>query len=108
MAFILELAGIIAFSVALLGGKQRRTQGWKMVGGLVALVGVAQLAGVSIIAWCLEHEDRFISGWKLDRGWVLGVVSAGVQVLVAGWIISSPWFVEEEGGYDLIPDEDET
>jgi hypothetical protein len=46
---IIELATIVAFIVIILGGKQTRDYGWKVVCSLLAVIVLAQCASMSII-----------------------------------------------------------
>ena len=45
----LELATLVAFVVVIVGGKQKREMGWKVVVVLLLLVGALQCAGMSIM-----------------------------------------------------------
>jgi hypothetical protein len=46
---IIELATVVAFIVIILGGKQTRDYGWKIVCSLLAVTVLAQCASMSII-----------------------------------------------------------
>ena len=48
-AAVLELVTIVAYVVALGGGKQKRETGWKVLVFLLMVVGVVQCASMSIV-----------------------------------------------------------
>lgn len=48
-AVVLEGMTLIAYLVIMLGGKQKREQGWKVLSGCLVLVGAVQCAGMAII-----------------------------------------------------------
>lgn len=48
-AVIIELATLIAYAVIILGGKQKRDFGWKVVCGLLAVGAIVQCAGMAIV-----------------------------------------------------------
>ncbi len=105
---VLELVAVVAFAVILLGGKQKREAGWKVVVVIVLMAAAAQGAGVGIMEWLLENDARFFPGWQRDKSFVLCAVSAVVQVVVAGGVAVAAWGLEQEGGYELIPEQGRT
>jgi len=102
---VLELAAVVAFAVILLGGKQKRETGWKVVVVIVLMAAAAQGTGVWIMEWLFENDARFFPGWRLDKSFVLCAVSAAVQVVVAGGVAAAVLGLGEEGGYELIPEQ---
>ena len=48
-AAVLELATVVAFVVIIMGGKQQRQDGWKVLAALLGLVGVVQAVGMAIV-----------------------------------------------------------
>jgi hypothetical protein len=48
-AVVLELAGLMAFAVILLGGRQKRQVGWKVLGWLLGLAAASQAVGMSVV-----------------------------------------------------------
>ena len=48
-AVVIEGMTLITFMVVLLGGKQKRETGWKILSGLLVLVGALQCAGMALI-----------------------------------------------------------
>jgi len=104
LAVILELATVVGFAVVLLGGKQSRETGWKIVVPLLCIGAVTQVASMGIVSWVFEHDGRFFDGWRLSRSWVLCTVSWVLELCVAIGIGAASWIMEEEGGYELIPD----
>lgn len=59
---------------------------------------------MGIIGWMGAHEKRFSDGWVVGKSWVLALVAAVVQVCVITGVVGSRYYLEEEGGYELIPD----
>ena len=60
-AIVLEGMTFIAYLVILVGGKQKRESGWKILSGLHFIAGALQLAAMAIVVspFCgvLERED---------------------------------------------------
>lgn len=56
LSVVLELATLVAYAVALVGGRNRREEGWKMVSGLAAVVAVCQVAAMAIVVSLKTHE----------------------------------------------------
>ena len=48
-AVVLEGMTLIAYTVILAGGIQKRTTGWKILSGLLLLVGAVQLTAMAIM-----------------------------------------------------------
>lgn len=46
---IIQLAAIIGYGVVIIGGKQKRDKGWKVVSGLMIIAGIVQCAAMSIV-----------------------------------------------------------
>ena len=46
---VFELATLVAFAVVLLGGRDKREGGWKMLVGLLGLIAVTQVASMAIV-----------------------------------------------------------
>ncbi|KAF2231760.1 hypothetical protein EV356DRAFT_283857 [Viridothelium virens] len=101
---VLELSCVIAFAVILLGGRQKREVGWKVLGWLLGLASVAQLISMAVAAFLYDHDDKFPTGWKLDVSWILCTVSWCILALDAAFIIISALILPSEGDYELIPD----
>lgn len=49
LASVLELATLVAYVVVIVGGKQKRENGWKVLAFLCGLVGILLCASVSIV-----------------------------------------------------------
>lgn len=58
-----------------------------------------------IQAYLFDNNDRFFVGWKLSEGWILCTVSWCICMLSAALICASAYFLEPEGGYEIIPSE---
>ncbi|MCJ1438135.1 hypothetical protein MMC27_007522 [Xylographa pallens] len=104
-AIVMEGMTFIAFLVVILGGKQMRERGWKVLSCMLLLAGVIQCAGMSLIAYLYDNDDRFFPGWRLDTSWVFCTISWSVMVLTAAFISASVYLVAPEGGYELISSE---
>ena len=48
-AVVMEGMTLIVFIVTIVGGKQKRERGWKVLSGLLVFVGLIQCASMSII-----------------------------------------------------------
>lgn len=57
-AAVLELVTIVAYSVVIMGGKQKRETGWKVLSFMLMLVGIVQCASMAIVVslCCLNVE----------------------------------------------------
>ncbi|CAL3967431.1 hypothetical protein PZA11_003736 [Diplocarpon coronariae] len=104
-AAILELATIITYVLIIGGGKQKREKGWKVLTFMLVLVGIVQCAGMAIVAYLFDNDDRFFIGWKLDKSWILCTISWSIAVVSAALISLSAFVFPSEGGYELIPSE---
>ncbi|KAK3173440.1 hypothetical protein OEA41_006769 [Lepraria neglecta] len=102
-AIVLEGMTLITYIVILAGGKQKRESGWKILCGLHVLCGALQLAGMAIIAFLYDNDDRFFPGWKLDVSWIVCTISWSITYLLAGGIAAAAIWMPQEGGYELIP-----
>ena len=54
---VLEMATIVAFAVVLIGGRQKRVDGWKVLSAMLVLVGILQCAGMAIVVILHERDD---------------------------------------------------
>ncbi|KAF2839997.1 hypothetical protein M501DRAFT_1015083 [Patellaria atrata CBS 101060] len=102
-AVVIEFASLISYAVVLLGGKQKRDNGWKMVCGLLVVAGLVQCVSMAVVAFLYDHDDRFFEGWHLDSSWILCTVSWSVLLLSVAGLLAAVWALPEEGGYELIP-----
>lgn len=102
-AVIIELATLVAYITVILGGKQMRDSGWKVVCTLLGLCTVVQCASMALVAYLYDNDDRFFVGWRLDTSWILCTVSWSVTFLTALGISAAVLVMPEEGGYELIP-----
>ncbi|MCJ1357012.1 MAG: hypothetical protein MMC33_007008 [Icmadophila ericetorum] len=103
-AIVIEGMTLIAFIVMIIGSKQKRESGWKILSGLLVLVGAIQSSGMALIAYLYDNDDRFFPGWKLDISWIMCTASWSVMVLVGAGITTAALLLPSEGGYELIPD----
>lgn len=55
---VIELATLVAFAVVLLGGRDKRDGGWKIVSPLLALVAVTQLVSMALVVRTETHWPR--------------------------------------------------
>ncbi|KAI9663782.1 MAG: hypothetical protein M1821_007272 [Bathelium mastoideum] len=103
-AVVVELSCVIAFGVILLGGRQKREVGWKVLGWLLGVAAVSQAICMSVVAYLYNHDAKFAPGWRLDMSWILATVSWCVLTLDATFIVTSAFVLPSEGDYELIPD----
>ncbi|GAT19864.1 hypothetical protein RIB2604_00604470 [Aspergillus luchuensis] len=104
-AIVLEGMTVVAYLIVLSGGKRLRESGWKIVSLLIILSAAVQAASMSLVAYLVDNEDRFASGWVLDESWIFCTVSWCVSLFVAGVLILAGTTLPSEGGYELIPDQ---
>jgi len=105
-AVIIELATFIAYTVVILGGVQQRSYGWKIVCSLLTVGAVVQIAGMGIITYVYDNDERFFPGWKLDTSWILCTVSWSLLALTALGIGTATYILPDEGGYELFLNDD--
>ncbi|KAL2405005.1 hypothetical protein ABEF95_003592 [Exophiala dermatitidis] len=103
-AVVLEGMTIVAFAVLLIGGKQKREQGWGVLTILVALSAFVQALGMALMAYLFENDERFFAGWYLSKSWTMCTVSWSFQTVCAIAITLAAMVLPSEGGYELIPD----
>jgi len=103
---VLELATLVAYVVILVGGKQKRETGWRILASMLLLVGVVECASMAIVAYLFDNDEKFFApGWKLDKSWILCTISWSIAILSAVFISFSAFIFPPEGGYELIPSE---
>ncbi|KAJ5235235.1 uncharacterized protein N7469_004403 [Penicillium citrinum] len=106
-AVVLEGMSIVTYIIILGGGKRLRENGWRILSILIVLSALIQAGGMSIVAYLFDNEDRFFVGWQLDQSWVFCTVSWCISLFCAGAVIVAARILPSEGGYELIPDNDE-
>lgn len=100
---VLLLAVLVAFAVTILGGKQKRDRGWRVICGILGVVFAVQCASMAIVAFLYDHDKRFEVGWKLDTSWILTTVSWVLLLFTGSGLMACGILLPEEGGYELIP-----
>jgi hypothetical protein len=58
-AAVLELATIVSYAVIILGGKQKRETGWKILTFMLMLVGIVQCAAMAIVVCTAVDKAGF-------------------------------------------------
>lgn len=106
-AIVLQGMSVVTYLVILSGGKRLRENGWSVLSLMVGLSAIVQAAGMSIVAYLFDNEDRFFVGWKLDQSWVFCTVSWCISLFCAAAVVLAAKVLPSEGGYELIPDHDE-
>lgn len=102
----MELATIVGLLVIMIGGRQKRESGWRVVSVLLVTVAALQCAGMAIVAYLYDNDsERFFVGWALDKSFYLCTVSWVIATLTAAGISLSALILPSEGGYELIPSE---
>ncbi|KAI0134117.1 hypothetical protein BJ170DRAFT_591111 [Xylariales sp. AK1849] len=104
-ATIVELATAVSFVVVMAGGKYKREDGWKLIGGLLLADAVVEFAGMGLVAYLFDHDPQFETpGWKLDWSWILCVVSGSVSVVLAAVLALSAYVLPPEDDYEYLED----
>lgn len=101
---VLELACVVGFAIVLIGGKQKRDQGWKIIALIIGLCVTCQIVSMAIVKGLQTHDDHFFPGWYLSTSFSLCCASWAVQLVTGVGLVASAIFLPEEGGYELIPD----
>jgi len=106
-AAVLEVVTLVAFLVIIAGGRQKRENGWKVLVGLLALVGLAQCFAMSTVSYLYDYDHQFSEqlGWGLDWGFTWCAFSWSISILLAIGVLLSAYLLPSEGGYELIPSE---
>jgi hypothetical protein len=105
LSIIFEFATLITFLLVLLGGKQRRSDGWLPLDILIGTCVVAQVVGWGLVTHLYRTDaERFFDGWQMGKASWMCVVSWASQILVAVGVTATCLAAEEEAGYELIPD----
>lgn len=81
-AVVLEGMTLIAYLVIMLGGKQKREQGWKVLSGCLACVAAVQCAGMAIIVSGIFFLGRVL--FWMEPGGAGGVL---LGLLFVGWTV---------------------
>ncbi|KAJ5482642.1 hypothetical protein N7475_001454 [Penicillium sp. IBT 31633x] len=106
-AVVVQGMSVVAYLVILSGGKRVRENAWGVLSLMIGLSAIIQAAGMSIVAYLYDNEDRFFIGWKLDQSWVFCLISSCFSLFCAGTVVVAGKILPSEGGYELIPDHDE-
>lgn len=106
-AVVLQGISIVTYIVILSGGKRLRENGWGLLSLLIVMSALMQAASMSIVAYLYDNEDRFFAGWNLDDSWVFCTISWCLGLFCAGALVVAAQILPSEGGYELIPDNDE-
>ncbi|KAJ4295423.1 hypothetical protein N0V90_007435 [Kalmusia sp. IMI 367209] len=100
-----ELCTLVAFTVIIAGGVQRRTAGWRIVCALLLFSSFVQCVGMAIVAYVYDNDSRFSKGWYLDASWSLCTASWTLLLLTSLGLTASALYLPTEGDYELIPDD---
>lgn len=122
-ALMAELACVVAYVTILVGGRNVRERGWKILAGLLGLVAAAELVAMALVvsggaagqcewhganrrmqAYLFDHDSRFFVGWELGKSWVLCTVSWTVLFVDILGVIGAALFLPKEDDYELIPE----
>ncbi|KAK5168136.1 uncharacterized protein LTR77_006704 [Saxophila tyrrhenica] len=104
LSLMFELACIVGYVTILFGGRVVRESGWKILSGLLGLVGVAQLVAMALVAYLYDHDNRFFVGWELGKSWVLCTVSWCALFVNALGVIGAAFLAPKEDDYEQIPE----
>jgi hypothetical protein len=73
---VIEGMTFVAFLAVFNGGYVRRLNGWKLLCGLLFLIGVTQFPATLLILHDLRAAEVFkLPGWRVGASWVLATVS---------------------------------
>jgi hypothetical protein len=97
IAAVLELATLIAYLVIIIGGRQKREYGWKVLVGLLTLIGIIQCFAMSTVSYLYDYDHQFsVPGWRLDWGyswctfsWVSQIFSSKISRRPFCWLQKS-------------------
>ncbi|KAI0151274.1 hypothetical protein BJ166DRAFT_501412 [Pestalotiopsis sp. NC0098] len=104
-ATIVELATLVSFIVVMAGGKFKREDGWKLVGGLLLADAAIEFTGMALVAYLFNNDQQFTSGgWSLGWSWALCTASASVSVVIAASLAISAWVLPSEDDYEPLGD----
>ncbi|KAK5133742.1 hypothetical protein LTR08_007392 [Meristemomyces frigidus] len=101
---IMELACVVAYIVILVGGRQAREEGWKVLSILLGLVAVGQMIAMALVAYLYDHDNRFFVGWELDKSWILCTVSWIVLAVDTLGVVGAKLLLPKEDDYEPIPE----
>ncbi|KAK3377815.1 hypothetical protein B0H63DRAFT_478047 [Podospora didyma] len=100
LAAVIELASVVAFMVILAGGKARREKGWRVLGGLLAVVALLQLFALALVTYVFDYDDFFlVPGYRLDSPVFLVLFSVCIGFLSAFGLAVSAFVLPPEEGY---------
>ncbi|SMQ45580.1 unnamed protein product [Zymoseptoria tritici ST99CH_3D7] len=101
---VLMLACLVAYVTVLVGGRQVREKGWKVLVGLLAVVAGSQLTAMALVAALYEKDKRFFVGWELGTAWILCTISWITLLVDALGIMAGAYFYPQNVDYEPIPD----
>ncbi|KAI9853900.1 MAG: hypothetical protein M1824_000825 [Vezdaea acicularis] len=102
---VLEGMILVTFITLLVGGKQKRDEGWKVLSSLLFLAGLAQCAGMALVTYIYDYDEaHFLIGCHLGISWVICTISWCILIVAAIGVAISAYLLPQEGGYELIPD----
>lgn len=73
-AVVIELAALIGYAVVLLGGKQKRDVGWKMISGLLIVGGAVSCVAMAIVVRAVFVGTTQLKLWGDVRATLTGVL----------------------------------
>ncbi|KAK4154595.1 hypothetical protein C8A00DRAFT_32631 [Chaetomidium leptoderma] len=104
-AVVAELATLVGFLIIMAGGKVKRQGGWRIPGGMLAVVAVVEFVGMAIVAYLFDHDELFlVPGYRLDSSWYLCTISAGAALLAGVGLAISAVVLPPEDGYQMLGD----
>jgi len=104
LAVSLEVVIIAAYIIILIGGRERREKGWKLLSTLLFISVALQIVAMSLVSYVYENDERFFVGWKLDVSWILCTLSWGITLVIAGLIAMVGWLLPSEDRYERLRD----
>lgn len=101
-ALVIELTTVVAYIIILVGGRGAREVGWKVLAPLLLIISFSQTIAMALVAYSVEHDDRFFIGWELDKSWILCTVSWAVLFLDSLGLLAAVYSLPYEDDYEPI------
>ncbi|KAK4050214.1 hypothetical protein OIO90_005196 [Microbotryomycetes sp. JL221] len=106
VALVFGLASVLASLIILLGGRQKRETGWKLISGLLTVEFILLIVSTSLIAHEYRMDDRFYYGSKLGQGYILSTVAWSLDVVIVGVLLVVGFMgLVKEDDYEQIMDD---
>lgn len=68
LTVIMEVACLVGFAVVILGGRQNRESGWKILSGMLAIVAAAQMIAMALVVSRVGRTLHTVAGRRVRLG----------------------------------------